>query len=508
MPTAVDYAVLAANGSDRLPTGGAALYAPRRKRWTPDANARLNRDHPLAAGLAFCFVPSTGFADHASGVRGVNNGMGSGVGGAGRSATSSDDGYAAFSGIPDDAFTGPLTLEWFGVINAGNRYNHFMGKHAGNGSTANPFDFRTDSSPTPKGVVVRSGGSAAGTSSSLPVGTPVHVVFAFETGIGGGNYVAYVNGKVDAIWTSGGTSAVTGSGADIRVGKRADDFVKLSGSVFAARAWSRQLSTAEVVALYADPFQMFEAPRIVGVETSEPAPAGISGMARLYLAVVERLTGVKGAAGAARVPSGDAAQAAGAKATSGAARSSIGTAVRSSGLKGISGKATAFVGTAFRPAGAKGASGAALTAEGVAMAAGGTKSIVGSFLDGGGRLALGASLRVAGSKLATGAARLSIGTAAKSSGSKAATGAARTTEGVTLRGAGSKGGAGGARIAQGVFGQTGAGKGVTGRLRAFLGLVAAARKRGTTGLVSCIELTAHPVVSIELSAPPGRRDHP
>lgn len=228
----------------------------RRRRFAPPPHARIDWSHPLAQGLAFCYVPSVGLVDLASGCRGSDTGTVPSPTPFGRGALSAASSqYATFPGRSDSPFLGRITFEWAGTLRVGSRYHHFAGKHSGSGGVNTPFDFRTSNESVPRIHLVRGNGSTFTTfqsSSNLPLGVPHHVAVTTDLT----TVKFYIDGA------SGGSTAdsigtATGSNADIVVGQRPDGAtVSLDGVAVLCRVWSRELSAADIASLYADPFQM------------------------------------------------------------------------------------------------------------------------------------------------------------------------------------------------------------------------------------------------------------
>lgn len=157
----------------------------------------------------------------------------------------------------DADYLGPVTLFWFGSVDTGSAFRHFVGKHAGAGGTNNPFDFRTTNDATPfvrllvaHATAVRDWQGQAitlGARQTYGVNRPTPIEAtprSFLNGIG-----ANMSNPAGAA-----TGAITGTGANIRIGRRPDGGVQLDGRVEAVYIWKRLLSDAEHLALGLNPF--------------------------------------------------------------------------------------------------------------------------------------------------------------------------------------------------------------------------------------------------------------
>lgn len=163
------------------------------------------------------------------------------------------DGNDDYVNVPaaDDDFLGAITIIWRGTIDTGSAYRHFAGKHTGNGGKANPFDFRTDSAPVPVPVLVR-----AGTREHVVWSSKEQVLLqsAATYGVTAASPIEtaptfYRNGVAGAAPTqraqTPGTGPPTGSGADIRMGVRSDNAVKMDGRCESVTIVSRELTADE-----------------------------------------------------------------------------------------------------------------------------------------------------------------------------------------------------------------------------------------------------------------------
>lgn len=150
----------------------------------------------------------------------------------------------------DRPFLGEITLVWCGTIDTGSAFRHFMGKHTGNGATNNPFDFRTHSDATPSLRLIRSAGASSvqweGPATTLGESHLYGAVVDVAS--------ATAEFYVDDTRTTNTQSAITptGSGAAIRIGRRADGAVQMDGKLEAAYIWSRRLNHNEMTMIAHD----------------------------------------------------------------------------------------------------------------------------------------------------------------------------------------------------------------------------------------------------------------
>ncbi len=155
-----------------------------------------------------------------------------------------------FVNIPmsDANVLGAITLAaWVNVKSVA--LHHFFGKHAGNGATANPFDFRTDTSGNDLALVrANAGGYVLHTGPVIPaVNTWTHIGVT-STGVATDDPVFYVNGipTVGSVLLGSLSGQVTGSGAPVRLGRRDDGAVQLAGLGDDYRIYNRVLSSKEM----------------------------------------------------------------------------------------------------------------------------------------------------------------------------------------------------------------------------------------------------------------------
>lgn len=167
--------------------------------------------------------------------------------------------------VADDApYLGKITIAALARVDTGAAFHHFAGKHTGGGGTQNPFDFRTDNAGTPALFLVRANGGFRGHSGpAVTLGVWKH--YCVTTGTLLEDLPTYY---VDGVPTAGvhalgsGTGAPTGSGADIRIGRRADGATQLDGAIGLLAIWRRALSGGEVAEWYRNPWQVFPVRRL------------------------------------------------------------------------------------------------------------------------------------------------------------------------------------------------------------------------------------------------------
>jgi|GEM_PF-5968603 len=242
----------------------------RRPRFAPPPHARIDWSHPLSQGLVFYVIPAMGYNDLVARYAGTLNGSpvtSSSVMGQTLKLTSANADFINFPSPPDSLFTGPISLMWQGKTTAASQYNSFLHKHAGAGVGNAPFSMLTDNSASPQKVTL-SRASASPTSVTgnynwdttvgcLPVNVESNVLITSTDGGVRTTPTVYVNGNQYAVTGAGtGTgNCTTSSGQPIRIGRRADAVVSLTGHITAVMIWNRALSTSEAADLNVDPFQ-------------------------------------------------------------------------------------------------------------------------------------------------------------------------------------------------------------------------------------------------------------
>jgi hypothetical protein len=258
------------------------MFAVQPRALKPVAHSvEIDWSHPMTRGLAFAALFGDGAnpLDFVKGARGApTNGPGQvafAVPGMGAGASFNNYGsgancYFSFVNPSDAAFTGAISIIWRGLISIAGQH-HFVGKHASNGGSQNPFDFRTDFSTKP--TLVRAGTPPHDTYSDARTVAQDTVVTlgVSSTGANGANATLFYIDGVAGSGATGSNAPYTGSGADIRVGRRDDGSVQLTGAAFHVFIWSRVLSTSEHRSLHYEPYQIFKARRShVGIRTFNP----------------------------------------------------------------------------------------------------------------------------------------------------------------------------------------------------------------------------------------------
>ena len=155
----------------------------------------------------------------------------------------------------DTKYTGELTICVWAKIDTGSAFRHFAGKHTGNGTVDDPFDFRTTDDATPLMHIVRANTSRKHWDGpAVTLGARKHYCVAAPSLIE--NAPTFY---VDAVATTGvaaggtGTGAPTGSGANIRFGDRADSAVTMDGQMNDFRIFNRILPAAELTEHFLHP---------------------------------------------------------------------------------------------------------------------------------------------------------------------------------------------------------------------------------------------------------------
>lgn len=153
----------------------------------------------------------------------------------------------------DSPYLGDLTVLWRGIVRTGGNYRHFTGKHAGGGGINTPFDFRTDSTGRALAVVI---GSATAynewTGAANAITLNALQTCAFSHAAGSDTVSFYVDGAKSTSTLTAITA--TGSGADLRVGVRADAFVKMDGLCVALAIASRVPTDDEMLWWSVEPY--------------------------------------------------------------------------------------------------------------------------------------------------------------------------------------------------------------------------------------------------------------
>ncbi len=160
------------------------------------------------------------------------------------------DDYISIVDSDDSKYTGPITICVWANITVSSGAVQFVGKHLSNGASQNPFDFRT--SDAGKLALVRANTSHKEWQGPYTIKNSWNHYCVSSTLIDVAP-VFYVNGVATTGILIGapGTGVPTGSGANIRIGMRADGYGKMKGGVDDVMIFNRILDEDEVQALYA-----------------------------------------------------------------------------------------------------------------------------------------------------------------------------------------------------------------------------------------------------------------
>lgn len=164
----------------------------------------------------------------------------------------------------------------------------FIGKHAGNGGTNNPFDFNCSHGGTPTPRLTRAHAS------DFRIHTAPAAI-SFETDY---TIAVYQNGadiSTNATWykdgqlwgtaslSGAGSGACTGGSQNIRIGRRADNGLQYRGRFERILVYARNLSLLEHWQLHDDPDVMFREDDFmtsIGLLTAASTPQTITSQAR------------------------------------------------------------------------------------------------------------------------------------------------------------------------------------------------------------------------------------
>jgi hypothetical protein len=153
----------------------------------------------------------------------------------------------------DTNFTGAITVSVWAKITSGVTNISFASKVVTNGATNNPFDFRTNSATPPKLALVRANTAYREWLGPNTVpGSWHHYAVTSNTSNINVAPIFYVDGvaTTGTVGTGTGTGNATGSGVITKIGRRADGFVQMIGSMDEVRIYNRALTAAEVARLY------------------------------------------------------------------------------------------------------------------------------------------------------------------------------------------------------------------------------------------------------------------
>lgn len=232
-------------------------------RWSrqPDGGpVKIDWNHPLAQDLRFfCFpvapgvmlevvsqTPGTKGGSAYIGGSGIPEGDGGGM--VAKLASGTSDFYSWADNDKHDIL-GAMTLAWRGALDSTSPGHHFAGKHAGNGATDNPFDWRTFDSTTTNPTLVRARTSGSPTlgawnsGSSISTGaTTRHTTEVTQGATLDTTPAFYIDGTLTSTTTivAGPASEAVGSSTGLRVGRRADAGFQMNGTTEYVAGWARQ----------------------------------------------------------------------------------------------------------------------------------------------------------------------------------------------------------------------------------------------------------------------------
>lgn len=414
------------------------MLIPRRTVRTsqPQQAVGINRQSSLAVGLGGLF-DVTNARELVYGNPAANVSSQRVISKAGRAADFWATSNQQYSHRPGYAPLGDFTIFTLFELDTLTNYTHIISKQETTTSNA-PYELRIGSGPTDNNInLVRAnagsyaprGGSAGAISpSSLPQTLAVTggLVESRET-------LAYVNGKVATTLSTGpdgATGQATDSGANVWIGRRYDGATQLDGKIYYVAVWNRQLSAAEVAALHANPWQIFEdeedylfIPAGGGLTLNASAAGSdtASGMASLAAQVALAAVGISVAGGSASPSVSIPLSAAGLAVAGGSAGAVATVTLAAAGLAQAAGQAGLSASVFLQAAGAAQTAGnAALAAQLNALAAGAAQATGTANLTGGAPGALSAS----GSNVVSGVAELSITVNLQATGAAQADGSA------------------------------------------------------------------------------------
>jgi hypothetical protein len=344
----------------------------------PQGLHRVNRGNPIAKNLVFAYTPGAGVFTPESlhpAIPTLTGTITSKIRKTGRSINIDAGGsYLVLPSFSDENVTGAITILSISRHHYSGGDGAIVSKNNGSGDSADPTPFIFGRSSGNGGVLLarsNSGGFRvwSGGSDAFSLDTDVTVAATQGADVSVAP-LFYINGKLDAVAPvnnfSGAAIGSAGSNAaSIKLGNRGDGGTQFYGDIYGVFVWNRVLSAAEIAAVTANPWQLFQAPQRTLFAVSAPTgdatamPSGVSATASVGAAT--------GAGSANTSPAGVSATA------------SVGTAV-ASGSTVVNGTATPAGVSATASTGTASASGAAtVSATGVASTA-----AVGTAVAGGG----------------------------------------------------------------------------------------------------------------------------
>lgn len=157
--------------------------------------------------------------------------------------------------MPDSLFLGAITALVVANIDTGSAFRGFAYKSAGAGGTNNPLEFRTDNAATPVLASIRANATTTRNwkNGATTIGGWRMYGLTYPDGLCESAPTFYVGTTPVAPTNDAGaaTGACTGSGANLRIGLRADNFVKMDGKIAYLLLYNRALSGSEIAQNYA-----------------------------------------------------------------------------------------------------------------------------------------------------------------------------------------------------------------------------------------------------------------
>lgn len=252
----------------------AYIILPGKWNSTPAFPVDINLAHPLVANrnLRFFIVFINGIAyDLVNHLVGTSNGSASVLprpgtaqsrGFMAKLASSTSD-FFSFNDCSGHNITAELTLAWRGIIATGGAFRHFAGKHASNGATDNPFDFRTTNDASPYPVLGRAGSGAlanalyTANSNISPSSTTVRTIEVAHNGTSTSNPTFWIDStSVTSINSANTPSSFVGNTTGLRVGRRTDGAVQQDGHTEYVAGWAANLTSAELALFRKEPYAL------------------------------------------------------------------------------------------------------------------------------------------------------------------------------------------------------------------------------------------------------------
>jgi hypothetical protein len=161
------------------------------------------------------------------------------------------------STMPDSVLLTACTVSVVANIDTGSAFRAFVVKALTNAGTDNPIDFRTDNAATPKLTTVRGttiiGNRYEYSGPAITIGSWRMYSVTCPDGLVASAPTFYVGATSTAATKVFGTSSglsVTGSGAALRIGRRADGSTQMDGRIAYILIYNRALTSAEITQNY------------------------------------------------------------------------------------------------------------------------------------------------------------------------------------------------------------------------------------------------------------------